>query len=183
MVSFLPDTVRGNDGSLTVDFGTYFPNAVLVLKRTVFDGMKQEEEEITIEVEIRQLMEKTMAAATATTPRTEEEIQGNVDEWKAMGVKAYTSDPVKYANATRDTLGGYVISGTGEVVVDDCFLSVDTLSDPDAGGIVVAGTVTGIKWHADLPCFKIANSGNYLPNKIIEFTGKIPNITDATCMF
>ena len=55
MVSFLPDTVRSSDGSLTIDFGTYFPNAVLVLKRTVFDGMKQEEE-ITIEVEIRQLM-------------------------------------------------------------------------------------------------------------------------------
>ena len=64
MISFLPDTVRSSDGSLTVDFGTYFQNAVLVLKRTVFDGMKhEEEEEITIEVKIQRLMAKTLATA------------------------------------------------------------------------------------------------------------------------
>ena len=100
-----------------------------------------------------------------------------------MGVKAFTSDPVKYANAARENLGGYEITGDGEVVVDDCFLSVDTLKDSKKGGIIVANTVTGIKWHADLPCYRVATSNNCLPWKIIEFTGKIPNVTDASGMF
>ena len=73
MVSFLPDTSRDGDGNLVITLGETFSDVVLVLKRTVFDGMKQEEEDI-IEVEIRQLMAKTMAAATAPTTRTGEQI-------------------------------------------------------------------------------------------------------------
>ena len=77
MISFLPDTVRNSDGSLTIDFGTYFPNAVLILKRTVFDGMKQEEEEVTIEVKIQRLMDKTLAAVG----KDGYDVEANVAEW------------------------------------------------------------------------------------------------------
>ena len=52
MISFLPDTSRDTDGNLVITLGETFSDVVLVLKRTVFDGMKQEEEDI-IEVEIR----------------------------------------------------------------------------------------------------------------------------------
>ena len=90
---------------------------------------------------------------------------------------------MKYANATRDSLGGYEITGEGEVIVDDCFLSVDTFSDPEMGGIVVSDTVTGIKWHADLPCFRITTSENHFPEKIIEFKGKIPNVINGSSLF
>ena len=69
MISFLPDTSRDTDGNLVITLGETFSDVVLVLKRTVFDGMKQEEEEVTIEVKIQRLMAKTMAAATAPTPR------------------------------------------------------------------------------------------------------------------
>ena len=100
-----------------------------------------------------------------------------------MGVKAYTSDPVKYANATRYDFSGYEITGEGEVVVDDSFLSVDTLSVPGYDHIVVADTVKAIRWRADLPSLKYTASGPLPADSIIEWTGKIPNIIDATGMF
>lgn len=70
-------------------------------------------------------------------------------------MEAYDTDSVKYANAKRNNLAGYEITGEGEVVVEDHFLSVETLNNESSWiGIVVADGVTGIRWHADLPCLR-----------------------------
>ena len=101
-----------------------------------------------------------------------------------MGVKAYNSDPEgKYKNAKRDLLSGYKISGAGEVVVDDCLISVDTFADGSGRGMDIDQDVTAIKWHADLPCLRVTDSGDAHFWRITEWTGKIPNITTALMMF
>ena len=175
---------------MVITLGETFSDVVLVLKRTAFDGMKQEEEEEDIiEVKIRQLMAETMAAATAPTPRDEDEVQDNIDKWKALGVEAYETDSVKYANATKDTLGGYRITGEGIVEVNDCFLSVDSSNiEYDYEYVYIDENVEGVKWNADLPSFKDGSSGNWgieygKESKIIEWNGKLPNLVIGWGMF
>ena len=72
-VSFLPETSKDEYGNITIVFGQNFENVILVLKRVEFGAMC-EQEQLTIEVKIRRLMGRTMAAVTAPTPRTPEEV-------------------------------------------------------------------------------------------------------------
>ena len=118
--------MRNGDGSLTLDFGTEFTKATLVLKRAVFDGMKP----ITIEVRIKRLMAKTMATATAPTPRTTEEVNANVAEWKSLGAEAVAEEPENYPYATCSnkaelTAAGFDFNAT-TIGNDVCLASFDT---------------------------------------------------------
>lgn len=101
-VNFLPHVVRNKYGDIVVELGRNFPSVKFVLKRSEVDAM-----EVTVEMEIQRLTERTLVAATAPNTRAEDEIQANIDEWKALGKKAHDTDPVKYANALRDSLDGF----------------------------------------------------------------------------
>ena len=122
--------MRNGDGSLTLDFGTEFTKATLVLKRAVFDGMKP----ITIEVRIKRLMAKTMAAATSPTPRTTEEVNANVAEWKALGEDAVKEEPENYpfaacSDKTELRAAGFDFSSTATTIGNDvCLASFDTIT-------------------------------------------------------
>ena len=67
--------------------------------------------------------------------------------------------------------------------MNDCLISVDTLAGPN-GRITVSPTVTGVKWHADLPSYsRTYDSDDLYGVPFVEWTGKIPNITNANMMF
>ena len=148
--------MRNSDGSLTIDFGTDFTKAVMVLKRSDFDGMKP----ITIEVRIKRLMAKTMAAATVTTPRTTEEVNANVAEWKALGVDAVKEEPKNYPYATCSTpeqltAARFDLDAT-TIGNDVCLISFDTVNNDSSGTRTFPNVQT---FEADLPSLK---NGNYM---------------------
>lgn len=154
MVSFLPETSRDGDGNLVIAFGRAFSNVVLILKRTVFDGMKHEE--IAIEVKIQLLMTETMAAATAPTPRTATEVQANVAQWKALGAEAVKKEPANYPYAACSTaeevteagLDTYYATTIGS---DVCLISLDTVNNDSRGARTFPNVQT---FEADLPSLK-----------------------------
>lgn len=168
-MSFLPETSRNSDGSLTVRFGKYFPGIALVLKRAQSDGM-YEQAEIDIDTEVRRKMSITLA----TAGREGYDADVNLDEWHDLGVRAKNGGDSKYDYADiLDYTGGETL---GEVV-DKPFLSLRTTN-------AYVFKQQGVKeWRSDLPCIKTSANSSFATGPIEVFDGSLPNLVNGKCMF